>query len=326
MRRPVANRIYVGDAERVLRSWPAEFVDVCLTSPPYYQLRDYGHPDQLGLEETPEEYIRRLLAVLRQVRRVLRPGGSLYLNLGDTYRGKSLVGIPWRLAHELSRRGWYLRNAIVWHKPHGLPSAIKDRLTNRYEFLFHLTRSRRYFFDLDPIRVPNTDPRSRYLTRPVRRGAQGIDHRPGLAVAGNFVPDPRGKNPGDVWSIGPETRPKRWIVPAETMHYAPFPEELCERPVLAASPLGGIVLDPFVGSGTTAVVARRLGRRFLGIELVPGYAALARRRLRHESLQAANCSRRSFSSCSSRRTANRVTDTGTGASTALSFYRTAEAA
>lgn len=326
MRRPIANRIYVGDAEKVLRGWPREFVDVCLTSPPYYQLRDYGHPEQLGLEETPDEYIRRLLAVLRQVRRVLRPGGSLYLNLGDTYRGKSLVGIPWRVAHELSRRGWYLRNAIVWHKPHGLPSAIKDRLTNRYEFLFHLTRSRRYFFDLDPIRVPNTDPRTRHLTGPVRRGVQGLKHRSGLTVAGNFVPDPHGKNPGDVWTIGPETRAKRWIVPGQTMHYAPFPEVLCERPILAASPVGGIVLDPFIGSGTTAVVARRLRRRFLGIELVPGYADLARRRLRHEARGGVKRSRRLFSACSPRRTGNGDIGAGKTAGTALSFYRIPEAA
>lgn len=326
MRRPALDRIYVGDAETVLRRWPSGFVDVCLTSPPYYQLRDYGHPEQLGLEETPEDYIRRLLAVLREVRRVLRPGGSLYLNLGDTYRGKSLLGIPWRVARELTRRGWYLRNAIVWHKPHGLPSAIKDRLTNRYELLFHLTRSRRYFFDLDPIRVPNTDPRTRHLTGPVRRGAQGLDHRPGLTVAGNFVPDPRGKNPGDVWAIGPETRAKRWIVPGQTMHYAPFPEALCERPILAASPRGGIVLDPFIGSGTTAVVARRLGRRFVGVELVPSYAALARERLRYDAERATNSSRRSFVGCSRRRTGNPRNGAGTLVRAARSFYRMPEAA
>jgi len=129
------------------------------------------------------------------VGRVLKPGGSLYLNLGDTYRGKSLLGIPWRVAMELTERGWYLRNAIVWYKPYGLPSAIKDRLTNRYEFVFHLTRSRRYFFNLDPIRIPNTSSRRR-MTGPVRRGAQGLAHRPGLLVAGNFIPNPKGKNPG----------------------------------------------------------------------------------------------------------------------------------
>lgn len=269
MKRPRLNQIYVGEAERVLRRWPAGFVDLCVTSPPYFQLRDYGHPEQIGLEPTPRAYVRRLARVLGQVRRVLKPGGSLYLNLGDTYRDKSLQGIPWLVVRELARRGWYLRNAIVWYKPHGLPSAIKDRLTNRYEFVFHLTRSRRYYFNLDPLRVPNTDPRTRHLTGPVRRGAQGLDHGSGRVVAGNFTPDPRGKNPGDVWAIGPETRPKRYIAPVATTHYAPFPESIAERPILAASPDGGIVLDPFIGSGTTAIVARRLRRRFLGVELVP---------------------------------------------------------
>lgn len=325
MRRlPKLDRIYVGDAEAVLRRWPNGFVDLCVTSPPYYQLRDYGHEAQIGLEETPDAYVRRLLRVLRQVRRVLKPGGSLYLNLGDTYRKKSLLGIPWRVVRGLSGRGWYLRNAIIWHKPHGLPSAIKDRLTNRYEFVFHLTRSRRYYFNLDPLRVPNVDTRTRKLTGPVRRGAQGLTHHPGALIAGNFSPDPRGKNPGDVWAIGPDTRPKRFIAPGQTMHYAPFPETLAERPILAGSPLGGLVLDPFMGSGTTAVAARRLGRRFLGIELVPDYAKLSRARLR--TVCTPSCSHRSFVACSLHRTAqgrNRFTKRPP---TALSFSDTVKEA
>ncbi len=308
---PRLNHIYVGDAAAVLRRWPAGFVDLCVTSPPYFQLRDYGHRDQIGLEPTPDEYTRRLLAVMRQVRRVLKPEGSLYLNLGDTYRDKSLLGIPWRVERQLARRGWYLRNAIVWHKPHGLPSAIKDRLTNRYEFVFHLTRSRRYYFNLDPLRVPNVDPRTQKLTGPVRHGAQGLAHSSGAVVAGNFVPDPRGKNPGDVWAIGPDTRPKRFIVPGKTMHYAPFPESLVDRPILAASPAGGVVLDPFMGSGTTALVARRLGRRFLGIELVPAYVELAGARLAR--------SRRSFPSRSHRGTGNLRKRAGRRTRAALSF-------
>lgn len=312
-RRPQLDQIYVGDAEAVLRHWPPGFVDLCVTSPPYFQQRDYGHKDQIGLEKSPEQYIRRLLAVLRQVRRVLKPEGSLYLNLGDTYRRKSLLGIPWRVVRQLQRRGWYLRNAIVWHKPHGVPSAIKDRLTNRYEFVFHLTRSRRYYFNLDPLRVPNVDRRTRKLTGPVRRGAQGLDRRPGVVIAGNFTANPRGKNPGDVWAIGPDTRPKRFIAPGETMHYAPFPESLVDRPILAASPPGGIVLDPFMGSGTTALVAHRHGRRFLGVELVPDYAKLARARLRRA------CSRRSFLSRSHRGTGKTRKLAGTAGRSAQSF-------
>lgn len=325
MRRPRLDHIYVGEAEKVLRRWPSGFVDLCVTSPPYFQLRDYGHQEQLGLEERPGSYVRRLLGVLGQVRRVLKPSGSLYLNLGDTYRDKSLVGIPWRVARELTRRGWYLRNAIVWYKPHGLPSAIKDRLTNRYEFVFHLTRSRRYYFDLDPLRIPNVDRRTRRLTGPVRRGAQGIDHQPGAVVAGNFTPDPRGKNPGDVWAIGPETRPKRFISPGETMHYAPFPETLAEGPILAASPRGGIVLDPFLGSGTTAFVARRLGRRFLGVELVPRYARLARRRLRQRARHQGR-GFRLWNACVSRSTREARPVAANRPNPALSFSETKEVA
>jgi DNA modification methylase len=323
-RTPKVDRVYVGDAERVLQAWPSAFVDLCVTSPPYFQLRDYGHADQLGLEKDPDGYVRRLLAVLRQVRRVLRPGGSLYLNLGDTYRNKSLVGIPWRVARELTRRGWYLRNAIVWFKPHGLPSAIKDRLTNRYEFVFHLTKSRRYYFDLDPIRVPNVSNRSRRMTGPVRRGAQGLEHRSGVAVAGNFTPNPLGKNPGDVWTIGPETRPKEYIVPGEATHFAPFPEELVATPVLASTPRDGIVLDPFMGSGTTAVVADRLGRHFLGVELVPEYARLARRRIAHARRQ--RCGRRLWKRCVDRSTPKRRELASKMGPTALSFSDLAEAA
>jgi DNA modification methylase len=323
---PIQDRIYVGDAEQVLRSWPSGFVDLCVTSPPYFQMRDYGHQAQLGLEETPEQYVDRLVAVLEQVGRVLKPGGSLYLNLGDTYRGKSLLGIPWRVAMELTKRGWYLRNAIVWNKPYGLPSAIKDRLTNHYEFVFHLTRSRRYFFNLDPVRIPNTSTRRR-LTGPVRRGAQGLAHRPGLLVAGNFIPNPKGKNPGDVWTIGPESRPKEYIVPGQTTHFAPFPEELASRPILAASQPGGVVLDPFMGSGTTALVAARLGRHFLGVELVPSYAKLAAARLRHGAATDRKCSHRSFSSCSLRRTGKGRNHSARWADPALSFSdRMAEAA
>lgn len=322
---PRLDRIYVGDAERVLRRWPAEFVDLCVTSPPYFQLRDYGHPGQIGLEKDSDEYVRRLVRVLREVRRVLKPEGSLYLNLGDTYRDKSLLGIPWRVARDLSRHGWYVRNAIVWYKPHGLPSAIKDRLTNRYEFVFHLAKSRHYYFDLDAVRVPMVSDPGRRMSSPARRGAQGLAHRPGLAVAGNFTPNPLGKNPGDVWAIGPETRPKEYIVPGQTTHFAPFPEPLAEQPILASSPPGGVVLDPFIGSGTTAAVAERLGRRYLGVELVPSYARLARARIAH-ARRLPTCGRRSLNGCVNRSTPVGPEHTESAVSGALSFSEMARAA
>lgn len=163
------------------------------------------------------------------------------------------------------------------------------------------------------------------MTGPVRRGAQGLAHRPGVLVAGNFIPDPRGKNPGDVWTIGPESRPKQYIVPGATTHFAPFPETIAERPILAASPVGGVVLDPFIGSGTTALVARRLGRRYLGIELVPSYARLARRRVGIRQ-PVRRCGRRVLSGCVNRSTRTGLAPLANRDKAALSFSDMAEAA
>jgi DNA modification methylase len=203
---------------------------------------------------------------------VLRPRGSLFINLGDTYRHKSLLGIPWRVALDLMERGYLLRNANVWHKPNPLPSGVRDRMTTTYEFVFHFTKSSSYYFNLDAVRVAYKTER--------RAGGPGSRPpvRPGTALPGPFVRHPRGRNPTDVWTIPADTRPKPYLA-GGVKHYAPYPEALCERPVLAACPRGGIVLDPFAGSGTTAVVACRLGRQFLGIEISGEYVAMARRRL-----------------------------------------------
>ncbi len=276
---PRLDQIYVGDALAILKRWPEDLVDLVLTSPPYYQLRDYGVAGQLGLEEAPAAYVAKLLAVMRQIRRVLKPSGSVFLNLGDTYQRKTLLGIPWRVALAMLEEGWLLRNAIIWHKPNALPRPFTDRLTTTYEFVFHFVKRERYSYDLDAIRVPHKGTyREGTATKRFARQSR-FPHLPGLPVAGNFRPHPKGKNPGDVWSIPSETRPKDLIAPGGISHFAPYPEALCERPILAACPPGGVVLDPFLGSGTTAVVARRLGRHFLGIELSAEYAALAERRL-----------------------------------------------
>lgn len=313
---PTPDTIYVGDAAAVMRDWPAGFVDLVLTSPPYFNLRDYGVAGQIGLESSVDEYTVRLLEVVGECGRVLKPTGSLYLNLGDTYRGKSLLGIPWRVALALMGRGWLLRNAIVWHKPNGLPTPIKDRLNATYELVFHLTRQRSYYFDLDAIRVPQSSG-GRERTRP-RHPEKRLPYRRGLP--GDFRPHPLGKNPGDVWAIGPEVRPKRYIVPgAETSHFAPYPESLCERPILAASPPGGTVLDPFMGSGTTALVSRRLGRHFLGIELSPEYARLARRRLDLGAPEAPGRSTKEFKPSSTRRSRIRPQCSRNANKSALSF-------
>lgn len=270
---PALNQIYQGDAKDVLAAWPQHLAHLCLTSPPYFQQRDYGVVGQLGLEETPEAYIARLVMILDQVHRVLRADGSLYLNLGDSYHARSLMGIPWRVALALTERGWLLRNCIVWSKKNPLPTSTTTRYCNAHEFLFFFVKARDYFFDLDAVREPHCGGPRTFQARRRRIG------RLGTVRGGNFAGHPLGKTPRDVWELHTENRPKKYIVPGYRGHFAPFPESLCERPIRASSPRGGVVVDPFIGSGTTALVARRLGRRYLGIDLSAEYVELARKRL-----------------------------------------------
>lgn len=318
------NYVHCGEALAFLKRLPDACVDLCLTSPPYWGLRDYGVRGQLGLERTIEGYVRRLVRIVDEARRVLRPTGSLYLNLGDTYVGswgsasqqnqavhqhkrlnswprpgyahfvvrppssfqqrvreKSLAGVPWRVALRLIGQGWILRNAIIWHKPNALPSSVKDRLSTQYEYLFHFVKSPRYYYDLDPVRVPHkrgTPQAERDYLRMMagRQLFHGKWSRMNLdrsRVQRAFIAGhPLGRNPGDVWAI-----PTR---PFPGAHFAVFPEDLCERPILSSSPPGGVVLDPFAGSGTTLAVARRLGRRWIGCDIKRSYCDLARKRVR----------------------------------------------
>jgi site-specific DNA-methyltransferase (adenine-specific) len=275
---PCLNDFTIGPAEQVLASWPGQLVDLVVTSPPYWNLRDYGEAGQIGLEATPEAYVDRLARVFRALRRVLKDTGSVYLNLGDTYRDKGLVGIPGMVGARLAREGYRVRNLIVWHKPNSLPCSARDRFQSSYEFVYFLIKdsAKSYFFDLDAVRVAPRWPKMQHRLQP-RPTPRNM--RLGPVHGGHFPPHPLGKNPGDVWGIHPENRPKRVIVPGAVGHFAPFPEALCVRPILASCPPGGIVLDPFVGSGTVPVVARRLGRNFLGIDISPRFIDLARRRL-----------------------------------------------
>jgi site-specific DNA-methyltransferase (adenine-specific) len=258
------NIIHTGDVYDVLPELPAESVHMVMTSPPYWNLRDYGEADQLGLEETPEEFIENLADVFDEVKRVLLPSGSLWLNLGDTYHNKDLQQIPARVALELQSRGWILRNRVTWAKPNPMPQSVKDRLNDTTEAVFHFVKNREYWYDLDEIREPHAAPnRTAGKREDYKQYGGGQDER--------YEQHPAGKNPGDVFEVTTKPFPEA--------HFAVYPPELCEKPIKATCPPDGIVLDPFAGAGTTLLKAKELGRGFAGIELNPEYADMARARV-----------------------------------------------
>ena len=276
--------IHTGDCLNILKTLPDDSVHCCVTSPPYYALRDYGMEAQIGRETTPTEYISRLTEVFTEVRRVLRPDGTLWLNISDTYAGKGnqgdyidpknpngrngqavalnnkvegckpkdMIGIPWMLAFALRDTGWYLRNDIIWMKDNPMPESVKDRLSRCYEHVFLFSKSKKYFFDYKAISEPIAPATAERL----KRGMKG----------GNKYGNKR-----DVWKIN--------TVPFKGGHYAAYPPKLVETCLLAGCPEGGIVLDPFMGSGTTGMVASQMGRHFVGIELNPEYTELAYKRI-----------------------------------------------
>lgn len=302
--------LYGGDCRAVLAVLPDDSVDCVVTSPPYWGLRDYGTDGQLGLERTPEEYVANMVAVFREVRRVLRPSGTCWLNLGDSYAGsgkggnpagsewsgfigngdrekaakasppylglaqKQLVGIPWRVAFALQADGWYLRSDIIWSKPNPMPESVTDRPTKSHEYLFLLTRSARYYFDADAVREANVSPEQAAHNE---RYAKVYDAHTTRVLAGE------GGQPGNVNNLGIHARGGAtvgrnirsvWTIatrPYPGAHFAVFPPELPERCIKAGSPEGGIVLDPFGGSGTVGMVANRLSRRAILIDLNPEY-------------------------------------------------------
>ena len=351
------NKIYTGDAEKVLSVFPDNSIDCCVTSPPYFGLRDYGVDEQIGLEATPETYIERLLDVFNQVQRVLKPTGTLWLNIGDSYAGsgrgkgdinqkgiqqkacfigdkfnkpykldgyknKDLIGIPWMLAFALRSNGWYLRQEIIWHRPNPMPESVRDRCTKSHESIFLLSKSPKYYFDYESIMEPaNYDGRKDTTAKgspkymqipgvPVQSFAKEVHERWPNKICGYVTKDneqtglseqhhgvhirPRlfgskdqtgtGRNDvGNVWVDKP-ARNKRdvWIVPTRPFkgsHFATFPTDLIKDCIKAGCPPGGIVLDTFFGSGTTGIVAKRLDRNYVGIELNPEYVKMAERRL-----------------------------------------------
>jgi len=312
------DKIFCGNTTDILKTLPSDLVDCCVCSPPYYGLRSYlpeGHPDkalEIGLEESPEAYVSKLVEVFREVRRVLKKEGTLWLNLGDSYSGngkarplgspnlsrhggkgcnpknenalygsaptpdnckpKDLIGIPWAVAFALRADGWYLRSDIIWHKPNCMPESCKDRPTKSHEYIFLLSKSQKYYYDSEAIKEE---------TAPYRKCGVGAEYC-------NENSDPKGggfRGKGGLKKWRPVNgRNKRtvWTVatkPYSEAHFATFPEKLIEPCILAGCPEGGICLDPFFGAGTTGLVAKKLGRHFIGIELNPEYIGMAQKRI-----------------------------------------------
>ena len=279
-----AFEVRVGDCLHLLRAMPSDSVQCAVTSPPYWSLRDYGVGGQLGREATPDAYIAKMVEVFREVRRVLRPDGTLWLNIGDRYASKKipgickpgdLVGIPWLLALALRGDGWRLRSEMIWHKPNPMPESVKTRPTRCHEQLFLLTKSAKYFYDPEAVAEPAIWASDR------RAGAGRIRYggkRNGQKGTGqeSFVSISETRNKRTVWTIA--------VQHFKGAHFAVFPEKLVEPCILAGSRRGDIVLDPFSGSGTAGLVAVRHDRHFIGLELNPEYAAMARQRI-SESLE-----------------------------------------
>lgn len=295
--------VIVGDCVAGMQTLDSESVHTCVTSPPYFGLRDYGHAGQVGLEDTPDAYVARLVEVFREVRRVLRDDGTLWLNLGDSYaraggwsnnngldgvsraegtraasnmtggggnsqklasglKSKDLIGIPWRVAFALQADGWYLRQDIIWHKPNPMPESVRDRCTKAHEYVFLLSKSQKYYFDAEAIKEP-ADPKNHWKSAGIRRTAPGsTDH--GGPAAGERAYETRNRR--SVWTVTTK--------PFKGAHFATFPPDLIEPCILAGAPTGGVVLDPFGGSGTTAGVALKNGRNAILCELNPDYDAI----------------------------------------------------
>ena len=303
------NRVFAQSCE-TMEQIPDGVVQTCVTSPPYFGLRDYGVDGQIGLESTVDAYVARLVAVFREVRRTLRDDGVLWLNLGDSYasqggpqvpqtvnslriggsdsqnggrsrnlhdglKPKDLIGIPWRVAFALQADGWWLRSDIIWHKPNPMPSSVSDRCTSSHEYVFMLSKSERYFFDADAISEPAI------YAGDIKSNNAGKNHLSSNATQVGFIREggvtvKETRNKRDVWTIA--------TTPYSDAHFATFPVELPTLCIRAGSREGDLVLDPFMGSGTVAEVAEGLGRRWVGYEINPAYHELIAERTRQKGL------------------------------------------
>ena len=305
------NKIEFGDCRETMRRWKEQGIkaQTCVTSPPYFGLRDYGHDGQLGMEETPDEYIKAMVEVFRCVWDVLEDDGTLWLNIGDSYcnsngfaraspeyqregrnnmpandrkldklhetglKTKDLIGIPWMLAFALRADGWYLRQDIIWHKPNPMPESVQDRCTKAHEYIFLMSKSQKYYYDHESIKDPV---KQDWGTRD-RTDGKYHNEGSGLQPHSGLEKSYEAANKRSVWTVNTK--------PYAGAHFAVFPTELIEPCILAGAPVGGIVLDPFMGSGTTAQVAQNLGRQYIGCELNPAYMELQNIRTAQQSLE-----------------------------------------
>jgi len=303
------SEIRYGNCQDILKEWVAEGrkAQMCVTSPPYFGLRDYGVDGQFGLEKTPDEYVAHLVEVFRDVRELLTDDGTLWLNLGDSYandskwggssggkhakglhgntgigrgkkftglKSKDLIGVPWRVAFALQEDGWYLRQDIIWSKPNPMPESVTDRCTKSHEYIFLLSKSPKYFFDSDAIKEQSVGGNAKGNSKKLAESA--------VAKTGGLISG--GTNNSTLGVSAKNTRNRRsiWVVttkPYKGAHFATFPPDLIEPCILAGSRPGDVVLDPFIGSGTTAQVALKHGRQYLGCELNPEYKALIDKRI-----------------------------------------------
>ncbi len=333
------NQVIQGDIRAIALTLPSRFVNCIVTSPPYFGLRDYGHSDQIGLEPTPEAYVETMVGIFRELRRVLRDDGTLWINLGDSYtsgggfdpcrrttsgklmppqgRGpmvaglpaKNLIGIPWRIALALQADGWYLRSDIIWNKPNPMPESVTDRPTKAHEYLFLLAKSKRYYYDYEVIKETSTgrnpgNVNHKYVTE--YEASEGEVHRTKagllahsqkrsksdsfkrngskrqLPIPGQGYGTRRPDREEGEWDTSTRNRRTVWTVatkPYSGAHFAVFPPDLIEPCILAGCPPGGVVLDPFIGSGTVTQVAINTGRNWLGVEINQEYIELTNNRL-----------------------------------------------
>ena len=271
-----STELHLGSALEVLKTFDNEIVDCVVTSPPYYNLRDYQNDQQLGMEKSPVQYVANLVEIFNEIKRILKDDGVVWLNLGDTYaKDKNLLGIPWRVAFALQESGWYLRSDIIWQKTSILPESVKDRCTKSHEYIFMLTKSQNYYYNAEAIKEPTVskdnytrdrdNPSNKTNTTAGRSRMGGMKHN-------NYET----RNKRSVWTMAPHV--------SKDYHFATYPKELPMNCIKASCRENGLVLDPFVGSGTTVQVAEILGRKSVGIDIQHKYLDLCLKKIQQKTI------------------------------------------